>query len=110
MLYGENYVYGGKENAITIDDSFQMGILDVHINGFKQYGDETYSIYGDNMTANSLVYVNGEKQETVFYNDMHIELKGITLEEGDVIVVNQVGSSNRIFRSAKEYVYSQGDY
>lgn len=109
MLYGENYVYGGKENAITVDGTFQMGILDVHITGFEQYAEEVYSFYGENMTANSKVYVNGEKQTTKFYNDTHIELSEITLENGDHVVVNQVGSSNRIFREGTEYVYSQGE-
>ena len=108
MLYGDNHVYGGKENAVTIDGTFQMGILDVHISGFEQTSESTYSFYGNNMTANSKVYVNGEKQKTKFYNDIHIELKEITLEEGDVVVVNQVGSSNRVFRSGEEYIYSQG--
>jgi hypothetical protein len=33
----------------------------------------------------------------------------MSLEEGDTVVVNQVGSSNRIFRSGEEYIYSQGN-
>ena len=65
-------------------------------------------LYGENMTANSKVYVNGNKQKTTFYNDARIELKGIKLDEGDIIVVSQVGSSNRVFRSSVEYAYSQG--
>lgn len=108
MLYGENYVYGGKENAPTIAGTFQMGILDVTLEeNIEKYG-ENYIIYGENMTANSKIFVNGEKQKSKFYNDMRIELKGIELKEGDVIVVSQVGSSNRVFRSSVEYVYSSG--
>ena len=109
MLYGENYVYGGKENAVTVDGTFQMGILDVHVAGFEQTSENTYSFYGNNMTANSKVYVNGEKQKTKFYNDIHIELREKSLEEGDTVVINQVGSSNRVFRSGEEYIYSQGN-
>ena len=30
------------------------------------------------------------------------------MKEGDRIVVSQVGSSNRVFRSSVEYAYSQG--
>ena len=85
-----------------------MGILDVHVTGFEQAGEDIYSIYGDNMTANSKVYVNGDKQKTKFFNDTHIQLQEITLEELDIVVVNQVGSSNRIFRTGEEYIYSQG--
>ena len=54
------------------------------------------------------VYVNGEKQTTQFLNNTRIELKNCELEEGDIIVVNQVGSSSRVFRSSVEYAYSQG--
>ena len=108
MLYGKCFVYGGKENAPTVDGHFQMGILDVTLSGMEQSGEESYNFYGQNMTANSKVYVNGDKHKTTFYNDAHIELKGKRLDEGDKIVVSQVGSSSRVFRSSVEYVYSQG--
>lgn len=108
MLYGKCFVYGGKDNAPTVDGNFQMGILDVTLSGMEQSGEESYILYGENMTANSKVYVNGDKHKTTFYNDAHIELKGKRLEEGDKIVVSQVGSSSRVFRSSVEYVYSQG--
>lgn len=85
-----------------------MGILDVTLSGMQVNLDGTYSFYGENMTANSKIYVNGEKQSTQFLNNTRIELKGIELEEGDMIVVSQVGSSSRVFRSSVEYAYSQG--
>ena len=108
MLYGNCFVYGGKKNAPTVDETFQMGILDVTLSGVEQSGEESYIFYGQNMTANSKVYVNGNKQKTTFYNDARIELNGMELEEGDIIVVSQVGSSSRVFRRSVEYVYSQG--
>ena len=85
-----------------------MGILDVIVSGFQVNLDKTYSFYGENMTANSKVYVNGEKQKTQFLNNTRIELKECELQEGDLIVINQVGSSNRVFRSSEEFVYSVG--
>ncbi len=110
MLYGENYVYGGKENAYARDedDVFQMGILDVHIYNMETNLDGTYSFYGDNMTANSKIYVNGEKQSTKFLNNARIELQEYELQEGDWIVISQVGSSNRVFRSTAEYRFNEG--
>lgn len=108
MLYGKSIVYGGLKNKPTREGEFQMGVLDVSISGFQVNLDGTYSFYGENMTPNSKVYVNGEKQKTQFLNNTRIELKECELQEGDVIVVNQVGSSNRVFRSSAEYVYSEG--
>ena len=109
MLYGNAYIYGGLDKKPTWKDTvFQMGILDVTLSGIQANLDGTYSLYGENMTANSKIYVNGEKQSTQFLNNTRIELKECELNEGDVIVVSQVGSSNRVFRSTVEYVYSQG--
>ena len=108
MLYGKKYVYGGEKNAPKVDGQFQMGILDVTLSGIEQESEEKFILYGENMTANSKIYVNGNKHKTTFYNDARIELKGMKLDEGDVIKVCQVGSSSRIFRSSVEYVYTQG--
>lgn len=108
MLYGKSIVYGGLKNKPTREGEFQMGILDVSLSGFQVNLDGTYSFYGENMTPNSKIYVNGEKQKTQFLNNTRIELKERVLLEGDVVVINQVGSSNRVFRSSAEYVYSEG--
>jgi hypothetical protein len=111
MLYGENYIYGGSENAYTRDedDVFQMGILDVTINGIRTNLDGTYSLYGENLTESSKIYVNDEQQETRFLNNARIELKDYELQEGDTVVVSQVGSGNRVFRSTEEYRYNEGE-
>ncbi len=109
MLYGKGYVYGGNDKRPTIKGDFQMGILDVTLSGMHENLDGTYSFYGENMTANSKIYVNGDKQRTQFLNNTRIELKDCELEEGDIIVVSQVGSSSRVFRSTVEYAYQQGE-
>ncbi len=108
ILYGERYAYGGKKNAPTIDDSFQMGILDVSLTNVEVDVTGKFILYGENMTANSRVFVNGERQGVTFVNDTRIELKKYELKEGDTIVVSQVGSSSRIFRSSAEYRYNMG--
>lgn len=108
ILYGDRYVYGGKDKAPTIDDSFQMGILDVVLTNVELDVTGKFILYGENMTANSRLFVNGEKQGITFVNDTRIELKKYQLEEGDRVVVSQVGSSSRIFRSSAEYRYNMG--
>lgn len=108
MLYGERYVYGGKDNSPKVDDHFQMGILDVSLFNMETDPQGNYIFYGENMTRHSKVYINGEKQSTSFVNDSRIELKKSKLSEGDTIVVCQVGSSSRIFRSSVEYKYNMG--
>ena len=108
MLYGNSFVYGGLDNKPTREGEFQMGILDVALSGIQANLDGTYSLYGENMTANSKIFVNGERHTTQFLNNTRIELKDTKLQEGDIIVVSQVGSSNRVFRSSAEYAYNLG--
>ena len=86
-----------------------MGLKDVAITDLVSHLDSGYSLYGENFTKNSKVYVNGEKQKSSFLNNTRIELSETTLNEGDVVVVSQVGSSNTIFRSSCKYIYTDGE-
>lgn len=107
ILYGEQYVYDGD---VPITEShMQMGLVDVKITDLVSKLDSGYSLYGENFTKNSKVYVNGEKQKSSFLNNTRIELPETTLNEGDVLVVSQVGSKNTIFRSSCEYHYIEGE-
>lgn len=108
ILYGEQYVYGGKENNPTEEGHMQMGVLDVSLMELIAQLDGSYSLYGENFTKSSKVYVNGEKQKTTFLNNTRIDILDAEMEEGDTIEVSQVGSSNRIFRTSKQYVYQGG--
>lgn len=106
IMYGEQYVYDG-EPPIT-EGHMQMGVKDVEITDLVPKLEEGYSLYGENFTKNSRVYVNGERQKSSFLNNTRIELPETTLENGDVVTVSQVGSSNTIFRTSCEYVYQDG--
>lgn len=108
MLYGEQYVYGGKDKNPVKTGYMQMGILDVTLTGIVQQVEDTYSLYGENFTKNSKVYINDGKQDATFLNNTRIDLKEMKLENGDKIKVCQVGSSERIFRESAEYVYYDG--
>ncbi len=68
--------------------------------------DITIWITGDNFTPWSKVYVNGEKISTTYISDKILEVSVEDLQDGDSIVVCQVGSSETIFRSSNTYVIS----
>ena len=85
-----------------------MGVKDTAIMSIVEQLDDTCSIYGENFTKQSKVYINGEKQSGTFLNNTRIDLKEVELKDGDVIMVAQVGSSNTIFRTSKEYEYRDG--
>jgi len=106
ILYGKQYVYDGKP-PIT-EGHMVMGIKDVSLKNVVPHLDGGYSLYGENFTKSSKVYVNGEKQKSSFLNNTRIDISETELVNGDVIVVSQVGSSNTIFRSSDEYIYQDG--
>lgn len=106
ILYGNQYVY--KESPIT-KGHMMMGVKDVSLSNVVAHLSKGYSLYGENFTKSSRVYVNGEKQKSTFLNNTRIDLPETDLADGDVIVVSQVGSSNTVFRSSNEYEYREGN-
>ncbi len=100
ILYGEHYVYDG-ENPYPATD-LVMGTEEVVVDQILDVGDYYYLI-GENFTKWSRVYVNDEKVSTTYYTSRMLRIKKSKVPEGmNTIVVNQVGSSNTIFRSSNE--------
>ena len=107
IMYGEQYVY--EESGLPVEEGHMaMGVKDALISELVVQSDGTYSIYGDNFTKQSKVYINGEKQTTTFLNNTRLDLKDSQLNDGDTVMVAQVGSSNTIFRESVAYEYSKG--
>lgn len=107
LLYGKQYTYRGVQKVPELGHMF-MGVNDVTLTEIVTQLDNTYSLYGTNFTQWSKVYINGEKQNTTFLNNTRIDLKDAVLEEGDILTVSQVGSSNTIFRTSAKYEYREG--
>lgn len=107
IMYGEQYVYEESGAPIT-EGHMVMGVKDAEITEVVSQLDGSYSIYGSNFTKQSKVYINGEKQDTKFLNNTRLELEESELNEGDTVMVAQVGSSNTIFRTSETYEYRDG--
>lgn len=106
ILYGKQYVYNGK--APITEGHMVMGIRNVSLSSIVPQLNSGYSLYGENFTKYSRVYVNGEKQKSSFLNNTRINLSEAELKDGDVIQVGQVGSSDTIFRMSDKYTYQNG--
>lgn len=106
ILYGKQYVYNGK--APITEGHMVMGIRNVSLSSVVPQLNSGYSLYGENFTKYSRVYVNGEKQKSSFLNNTRINLSETELKDGDVIQVGQVGSSDTIFRMSDKYTYQNG--
>ena len=108
MMYGDQYIYD-KYGAPVIEPHMVMGVKDAEISQFVVQADgTTYTVYGENFTKQSKVYINGEKQTTTFLNNTRLDLKDSQIENGDTVMVAQVGSSNTIFRESRLYEYNDG--
>lgn len=106
ILYGKQYVYNGK--APITEGHMVMGIRNVSLSSIVPQLNSGYSLYGENFTKYSRVYVNGEMQKSSFLNNTRINLSETELKDGDVIQVGQVGSSDTIFRMSDKYTYQNG--
>lgn len=109
LLYGEHYTYGGEQIYVASD--LVMGVSDVVISSIEVSAEDSSVLIltGENFTAWSKVYVNGESVDTEYISGTQLSISASVLSEGDTVVVNQVGSSNTIFRSSNETVYSAGE-
>lgn len=104
ILYGNRYCYGDEDPYPATD--IVMGIDEVVVEDVhdSDEGDRVV-ITGEGFTKWSRVYVNGEKISTTYVSGNEITIKKSKIEDGDTIVVCQVGSSSTIFRSSNEWIY-----
>ncbi len=102
LLYGERYAYNGKDLYHSSD--IIMGSLPVAIDAVYSY-DDSVRIYGDNFSKWSRVFVNGERVRSEYKSGQCLAISENDVHSGDKIVVNQVGSSNTVFRSSNVWEY-----
>lgn len=105
ILYGSRYCYDGEDKYPATD--IVMGIDDVIITDVYLSPDveNRVIVEGEGFTQWSRVYVNGEKCGTEYVSGNEIMISTTRIEDGDIVVVNQNGSKNTIFRSSNEWTY-----
>lgn len=64
-------------------------------------------VQGENYTPWSRVFVNGEQVKTIFVSGTELKISGDELEDGDQVMVNQMGSSSTVFRSSNAYIFRE---
>lgn len=98
ILYGKRYAYGQKDLYPASD--LVMGVQDVVIDDLSVDGNILY-LTGQNFTRWSKVFVNDEKVSTTYIDGTHLKISLNSLDEGtNSIMVNQMGSSETVFRSS----------
>lgn len=104
ILYGEHYVYNGGDPYPATD--IVMGTQDVTIRKIEEKLNYYY-IWGNNFTKWSRVFVDDEKLKTKYVTPRLLMVSKDLIESGfHKIVVNQMGSSDTIFRSSNTKLYT----
>ena len=103
ILCGKRYAY--QEEDLYPASQLQMGVLDITAERLEEQADGLH-IYGTNFTPWSKVFVNDTKVSTTFVSDTELIISMGSFEEGaNSLVVNQMGSSDTIFRSSNVISY-----
>lgn len=100
ILYGKRYAYHGED--LYPASEMQMGVQNVTAERMEEREDGMH-IFGSNFTPWSKVFINGTKVSTSFVSDTELIISMSNFEEGpNTIIVNQMGSSDTVFRSSNE--------
>ena len=104
LLYGDRFAYNGEDPYPATD--LVMGVEDTSIiSVWPSYFSVYVFVSGKNFTRWIKIYVNGEEVTTYYVNDSRLRMLVDDIEDGDTVVVNQMGSGNTVFRSTQEYIY-----
>lgn len=103
MLYGDMLSYRGDNEYISPD--MKMGIGNISISRISVVNG-TYYIIGEGFTESSVLYVNGDKKNTLLISDGVMMLDDGMLKDGDVLSVHQITNDFVDLGNSKEIVYT----
>ncbi len=105
MLYGKKYIYDQKESPHKPTE-MRYGLEDVVITDVVAGQDGTVTVYGENFTTHSKIFINEEKQnETVYWGENKLTLAGYWPEAEDVFRVGQVATEVVELNCSEDYIY-----
>lgn len=107
LLYGDNYAANGENPYKPTDLKF--GLHDVKVSSVTPIGDDvgTVYIYGNYFTSYSKVYINDEKQKTVYIDPNTLMIVYPDLKDGDSFSVYQQNSDEHVLSKTEPFVYNQ---
>lgn len=105
LLYGERYAYAESGDIYPATD-IVMGVQDVVINSIENsLEDGCVYLHGTNFTNWSKVYVDDAKVTTTYVDGNTLSIRVQDIEDGAIVTVKQLGSSNTVFRVSNEVEY-----
>ena len=102
MLYGERYIYNGTNPFKATE--LKMGIDKISISSVSEDNEQVF-IKGNNFTSFSIVSINNKQKDTIYISSTLLRVDDITLEEDDIITVDQVTKGGVTLSSSNEFIY-----
>lgn len=100
MIYGEHYIYGGK-NPFKPSD-MKLGVKEIKIDKVVEVGGKYY-IKGQNFTEMSRITLNGEPLETVYLSSSLLGLlEDVNVEDASEMKVSQIDRNTSTIISTTE--------
>ncbi|MDY4976088.1 MAG: LTA synthase family protein, partial [Clostridia bacterium] len=105
MLYGSRYSYGEGEIPYQPTE-LRFGLADVVITDVVSSDEGVVTVYGENFTTHSKLYINEEKYNDTVYIDEHtLTLPGKWLQPEDKIYVGQAATELENLGTSQEFIY-----
>lgn len=110
FLYGEKYSTESKNPYVA--SNLHFGLNDVSVKSVVPTREEEEGIiyiYGEYFTRYSKVYINGEKQKTIWLDPNTVKITYPGLKDGDSISVYQQNSDTHVLSKTEPYIYSEDE-
>lgn len=104
MLYGEQFIYDGINPFEPVN--MKMGVKDITISNVYEFEGNIY-VKGNNFTDSSKITINGSESDTIFIDNNTLMIEEETLDDEDVIRVNQVTVTDFTLSKSDSYVYTK---
>ena len=112
MLYGEQYCWNGENPYEPTEITF--GYAKPVITGlhpvFDSAGSCYLTVYGENFTEYSQIYLNNTRyRDTIYVSEHELFLPKITLDDGDSVSVG-IYNDNNLYTESDGFIYTAKDY
>ena len=111
MLYGEKYVYGGKEPYSAVD--MRMGVRKIELTSVLKVGQDMIYFTGKNFTPSCKVVIGDEViEDTLYINDTTLVTRGEKIDPGENVSVGvrAKGSVREMLPGSDIYLFRGSSY
>ncbi len=104
MLYGSSFQFDGVKPFEKTN--MRMGTIPITAENIQLIGDTLY-VQGSGFTEKSVVFINGQKQETVMLSQYSLMASDVSIFDGDAVVVGQSSGKKDVLGYSNPIMYDR---